>query len=495
MIETVRLILGDQLNEHHSWFAQTDETVCYVMMEILQETNYEPQHQQKTLATFASMRNFARKMRRQGHNFFYLTLTAPENRQSLPENIAWLIYQNKAKNFEYLQPDDKRNARQLKDFAYILGVNIQQHQSHHFLLEEGDLSQSIETTTEDIYSYMAVKYRKLIGNIEKNTAKNVRLKLPKVETPAIKNDLRPILKDIEQFDIPAFGHVNAKSCRWVCSSAQAWQYVNYYFHHLLPQKKSAEGADAIPSQLAWALNMKMIQPLELLEALSDFTEKHPFAITQQAVNALLKALLGDREYKRFRFNRQLATEEAINPLGHHKPLPSFFKEGNSTSMRCIQQTIEEVENKGKTSAKRLLMVLKNYALLAKVEPDLFEQWVQHKLVNATAWSEQGELLDFIYQPQQRIFKGQEIASNIHDCSKCTFDPAINHGEKACPFNGLYWRFIHKNKPLLSRKIYGKALEGWETMDLTEKHHTLEFARNLLQQYHVATDEKSSLRSF
>ncbi|WP_140127510.1 cryptochrome/photolyase family protein, partial [Vibrio parahaemolyticus] len=32
--DTVRLILGDQLNSEHSWFQQADDTVLYLIAEL-----------------------------------------------------------------------------------------------------------------------------------------------------------------------------------------------------------------------------------------------------------------------------------------------------------------------------------------------------------------------------------------------------------------------------------------------------------------------------
>jgi deoxyribodipyrimidine photolyase-related protein len=40
----LRLILGDQLNEKHSWFKTPDRQVTYVLMEIRQETDYVRHH-------------------------------------------------------------------------------------------------------------------------------------------------------------------------------------------------------------------------------------------------------------------------------------------------------------------------------------------------------------------------------------------------------------------------------------------------------------------
>jgi deoxyribodipyrimidine photolyase-like uncharacterized protein len=36
----LRLLLGDQLHEKHSWFKKVDRDVTYVLMEIRQETDY-----------------------------------------------------------------------------------------------------------------------------------------------------------------------------------------------------------------------------------------------------------------------------------------------------------------------------------------------------------------------------------------------------------------------------------------------------------------------
>ena len=56
---TLRLILGDQLNPLHSWFTAVDDSVIYVLMELHQETDYVLHHAQKILAIFAGMRDFA----------------------------------------------------------------------------------------------------------------------------------------------------------------------------------------------------------------------------------------------------------------------------------------------------------------------------------------------------------------------------------------------------------------------------------------------------
>lgn len=100
MKKTLRLILGDQLNERHSWFRQVENNVYYVMMEMRQETDYVTHHIQKVAAFFAAMRSFSNEMESRGHNFIYLGILDADNGQILAKNIEKLIEKNGFDHFE-----------------------------------------------------------------------------------------------------------------------------------------------------------------------------------------------------------------------------------------------------------------------------------------------------------------------------------------------------------------------------------------------------------
>ena len=50
-MNTLRLLLGDQLNAAHPWFDTASDNVVYFMAEMRQETDYAPHHIQKVLQT------------------------------------------------------------------------------------------------------------------------------------------------------------------------------------------------------------------------------------------------------------------------------------------------------------------------------------------------------------------------------------------------------------------------------------------------------------
>ncbi|HBB81375.1 MAG TPA: cryptochrome/photolyase family protein, partial [Cryomorphaceae bacterium] len=71
MNPTIRLVLGDQLNPLHSWYTTTSKNITYVFIECKEEASYAPHHIQKVVGIFTSMRDFAQRLRDQGHQVWY----------------------------------------------------------------------------------------------------------------------------------------------------------------------------------------------------------------------------------------------------------------------------------------------------------------------------------------------------------------------------------------------------------------------------------------
>ncbi|MGD8304286.1 MAG: cryptochrome/photolyase family protein, partial [Desulfobacterales bacterium] len=136
--KTLRLILGDQLNENHSWFQKTDSAVAYVMMEVRQETDYVKHHVQKVLAFFAAMRAFAENLQEKGHTVIYLRLDDPKNKQTIADNIKRLFKETPYARFEYLLPDEHRLDVELRKLAKALPVSGEAVDTEHFVTRRED---------------------------------------------------------------------------------------------------------------------------------------------------------------------------------------------------------------------------------------------------------------------------------------------------------------------------------------------------------------------
>ena len=135
----MRLILGDQLDELHSWFKKPDKDVTYVMMEIRQETDYVKHHIQKVAAFFAAMRAFSTRLKESGHRVIYLRLDDRKNLQTLPANLEHLVKTKKFSRLEYLMPDEYRLDLQLKNLEKKLQIDVNAIDTEHFMTERHEL--------------------------------------------------------------------------------------------------------------------------------------------------------------------------------------------------------------------------------------------------------------------------------------------------------------------------------------------------------------------
>ena len=138
-MKKLRLILGDQLNYTHSWYAEKNDDVLYVLMEMRQETDYVAHHIQKIIAFFASMFNFATYLRKNGHRVVHLRINDAENTQSLTDNLTHLFQKYHIEKFEYQLPDEYRLDVQLTDFCNSLSMPSESVDTEHFMTKREEL--------------------------------------------------------------------------------------------------------------------------------------------------------------------------------------------------------------------------------------------------------------------------------------------------------------------------------------------------------------------
>ena len=172
---TLRLILGDQLNPQHPWFATVDHGVIYLLMEMRQETDYVLHHAQKILAIFAAMRDLARQLTQAGHRVVYLAIDDPANTQSLSGNLTALITHHGVKHFGYQSPDEYRLAQQLQVFCASgvchTSVNSYEVDSDHFYTQRHEaaalFAKRKQWLMEHFYRHMRQRHRVLIDGADK----------------------------------------------------------------------------------------------------------------------------------------------------------------------------------------------------------------------------------------------------------------------------------------------------------------------------------------
>ena len=136
---TLRLILGDQLNPAHSWYKDKKTNTLYVIAELKQETSYVKHHIQKICAFFCAMENFATALNQAGFNVLHLTLNETCNDEDLPALLTRIAAQHQCNTIEYQYPDEYRLKTQLAHFANTSPLTVSGVDSEHFLLPFGEI--------------------------------------------------------------------------------------------------------------------------------------------------------------------------------------------------------------------------------------------------------------------------------------------------------------------------------------------------------------------
>ena len=467
----LRLILGDQLNSQHSWFKEVNPSVCYVIMEMRQETDYVDHHLQKVVAFFNAMRQFKITLESQGHMVRYLALDAPENKQNLLLNLNLLIKEYKVSQFQYLYPDEFRLDQQLKKFCTALSIPSLAYDTEHFMTTRIFLTNFFEGKKQSIMEFFYRRIRKdfhLLMEGEKplggawNFDKNNRNKWkgsPEIPKPFIPNKvaLESLVSLLKSNDVNTLGTIDVTAFLYPSNREEALQQLQYFNENLLRHFGTYQDAmntnetNLFHSRISFALNTKMINPLEVVESVISYYHDNTKDIELSQVEGFVRQIIGWREYMRGIYWREMPEYSKKNTLENYNPLPNFYWTAD-TKMNCLNTSIQNSLDTGYAHHIQRLMITGNFALLAQVNPDEVDRWYLGIYADAVEWVQLPNTRGMsqwadggIVATKPYVSAAAYINKMSNYCDECIYDKKKRVGEDACPFNSLYWNFLDDKK--------------------------------------------------
>ena len=501
MSKTVRLLLGDQLNSQHSWFKTLDDTVTYVMMEIRTETDYTMHHIQKVVGFFSAMRQFAAELQSQQHQVLYIQLNDANNLQSFEKNIHHLIEKEHFTHFEYQLPDEYRLDQQLKNLCQSLSITTSVYDSEHFMSSRNELGDFFEGKKtflmESFYHMMRKKHHILMEGDKPLTGKwnydgDNRKKLPKDHKPTpplvFNNKVTEILSEIQTTDIKTIGNIDAENFVWPINRKQSLELLDFFVTECLALFGSYQDAmtpnewSLYHSRLSFSMNLKLISPLEVINRSVSEWENHPDTIAYNQLEGFVRQIIGWREYMRGIYWNKMPEYASMNYFNNENSLPEWFWTGK-TKMNCLKDAINQSLNFAYAHHIQRLMVTGNFALLAGIHPDEVDAWYLGIYIDAIEWVEitntrgMSQFADGgIVGTKPYVSSAAYIDKMSHYCGSCFYKKAVKTGDKACPFNSLYWNFYDKNEDKLGKNPrIGMMYNVWRKMNSEDKVALLEQA--------------------
>jgi deoxyribodipyrimidine photolyase-related protein len=501
---TVRLILGDQLNPTHGWFATCHPDVVYLMMEVRQETDYVLHHAQKVIAIFAAMRDFARNLQAAGHRVHYIAITSPEASNRMADNISQVMRHYQASHFAYQEPDEWRVDDCLQTYCAEAEASGQHHSrmvsSEHFYtarLEARSLFKpGKHWLMETLYRQLRTRHRVLLDEAGKPAGGRWNFDADNRKAwkgiPAEPRDFRPLhdhsrlWADIQAAGVQTLGQASAENFRWPLNRTEALAQVEDFVTDALPhfgdfQDALSRKADRLfHSLLSFALNTKMLSPREVVNRVE--TAWREGGIPLAAAEGFIRQILGWREYVRGVYWTQMPGYENNNFLANHNPLPDWFWTGE-TQMACVRSAIRQSLEQAYAHHIQRLMVIGNFAVLAGVNPAALHRWYLGIYIDAFEWVELPNTLGMSqYADGGGLATKPYVSSAAYldrmgdYCRTCNYDIKLKTGPTACPFNALYWAFYERHKDRLSHNArIGMAYQQLSKMDPALKQSLLAHA--------------------
>ena len=502
----LRLILGDQLNSNHSWFDKVDNAVTYVMMEIRTETDYATHHIQKVVGFFAAMREFSGALKDKNHNVIYIQLNDKDNLQSFGENVQHLITKHRFTHFEYQLPDEYRVDQQLKNLCQSIAITSTVVDSEHFFTTRNELGSFFEGKKtfllESFYRALRKKHDVLMDGEKPLTGQwnydgENRKKLPKDHKPVapmvFNNEVSEIFQEIRKTDIKTIGVIDEHDFVWPINRAQSLQLLDFFIAECLPLFGSYQDAmtpnewSLYHARISFSMNVKMISPQEVIEKAIREWQKRPNEIEYNQLEGFVRQIIGWREYMRGIYWLKMPEYATMNFFDNEEKLPDWFWTGK-TKMNCLKDAINQSLNYAYAHHIQRLMITGNFALLAGIDPDAIDQWYLGIYIDAIEWVEitntrgMSQFADGgIVGTKPYVSSASYIDKMSHYCGSCYYKKALKTGDKACPFNSLYWNFYDRNEDKLGKNPrIGMMYNVWRKMQPEAKVALLEQANYYLK---------------
>lgn len=503
----LRLILGDQLNSKHSWFQQPDPNAVYCLFEMRQETDYARHHIQKVAGFFAAMRAFANDLEAAGHRFVYFTVSDSRNTQSLTGNLDLLIKELGATRFEYMLPDEYRLDEQLKTYCAGLSISYEAFDTEHFLSTRNEVETLFtgkkQILMETFYREMRKRYGLLMEGKEPTGGKwnydaENRQKWKGTPAPpavdAVVNDVTAIVQEIHAAGISTIGNINPTAFNWPVTRKQALTLLDFFNVQSLPffgqfqDAMSERSTYLFHSRLSFALNIKLISPLEVVQSAIAYWDKHQALVTLPQIEGFVRQIIGWREYMRGIYWWKMPTFATLNFFNHQRALPHYFWDGD-TKMNCVRNAVQNSLDQAYAHHIQRLMVTGNFALLAGIHPDEVDAWYLGIYIDAIEWVEitntrgMSQYADGGIVGSKPYISSANYIDKMSDyCGSCHYNKQLKYGEGACPFNSLYWHFYARNETLLGKNPrIGMMYNVLRKMDPAERNQILNQADQYLNQ--------------
>ncbi len=480
-------VLGDQLSAGLASLRAVSKAEAVVLMaEVADEARYVPHHKQKLVLVFSAMRHFAEALRADGWTVDHRRLDEPDSSGSLTGELVLAVARHGAGRIVATRAAEHRVIALQEGWAAATGVPVDLLDDDRFLVSDGAFRGWADgrkrLRMEDFYRWQRVETGILMaGDVpvggQWNFDKENRKALPKgVMVPAVPTFApdairRDVIAMVEARFPDNFGTLARFG--WPVTRAEALVALERFVGERLVlfgdyQDALVEGeATLFHSLLSTSINLGLLGARECIDAAVAALEQ---GAPLNAVEGFVRQILGWREYVRGIYLLEGPDYVRRNALGATRRLPDIYWRGGS-GMRCFDAAFEQTRDLAYAHHIQRLMVLGNFALLAGVDPFELHEWFLLVYADAYEWVEAPNVIGMSQFADGGLLGSKPYAAGGayinrmgNHCAKCRYSLKVKSGPDACPFSYLYWDFLARHEPLLSRnQRMWTVYDGWRRL--------------------------------
>lgn len=460
-------VLGDQLRCDNSALADLLPSECVVfMVESLQRARAMPYHKQKLVLVWSAMRHFAEELRAEGYTVAYYP-QSPAARPALRDVIA----EFGVTRVRLMASAEYGRSARLADLVRSLGVAVEVTPNTAFL---SDHTAFVDWAADRTSLRMETFYRRLrrrtglLMNAGEPVGGNWNYDAQNRETPPADYEFpqiphyspdavtREVMETVARELPQHFGSLDAFA--WPVTRSDAESFAQDFFNRRLDCFGPYEDAmvtgerGLCHSALSPLINLGVLDPLSLCREAEQCYQDGDARLN--SVEGFIRQLIGWREFVYHVYRWQMPGYLESNYFDADLPLPDFYWTGD-TDMFCISEAIQTLQQWGLNHHIQRLMVTGNFALLAGIDPQAVNHWYHLAYVDAYEWVVAPNVLGMALYADGGILATKPYAASanyIHKmsdyCTHCAYDHRAKVGERACPFNALYWDFLARNRACL-----------------------------------------------
>ena len=494
------LVLGDQLTLDLAAIKRANKSKDVIIMaEVDAEAEYVKHHPKKIAFIFSAMRHFADTLKASGWRVLYSKIDDPQNSHNIIGEVLRYAEKVEANELFVTKPGEWRLIELLENTPLKVSII----EDDRFIASHAEFENWAHDKKalrmEFFYREMRRKTGLLMDsdkptggkwNFDQENRKSPPKEIITTEPTIFKHDeiTKDVLALVNERYSSHFGEIYPFD--YAVTPEDANIILDKFIQHSLPFFGDYQDAMMLDEPFLYHalislyLNTGLLDPLETCRKVEEAFINGDAPLN--AVEGFIRQIIGWREYIRGIYFLKGPGYTDQNYLKAKRKLPSFYWSGD-TKMRCVSQAVLQTKNHSYAHHIQRLMVTGNFALLADVDPKEVHQWYLSVYIDAFEWVEAPNTLGMsqfsdggLVASKPYISSGAYINRMSNYCKSCHYDVKDKLGDRACPFNALYWDFLirHKEK-FSSNPRMAQMYRNWERQDENMKTSTLAKAKKTL----------------